>query len=258
MPRGGRLSSSESRWRAAVAQAASARGTSSGASTLPPPPRSATRTSLSSLAGAAMMSAGPAPGGGVTPLPPRYRFRDLILGDFAYGDDGTRYTAAYRNLGIWIYSDDHSQPRFDSRGRQATFFNDLATSTTDAHTNNYNNIDNNNNYNINNGRHFPTALSATRAIAHSLSHSTRMLLVAIVRWASSRDRSISGTLSSQLLFAAHFKVLRTDAQHDKQENATPVLRWSRPRRDAARPSPYNDGQLRHVQVQRARCSGKEA
>ncbi|XP_040072110.2 potassium channel subfamily T member 2 [Ixodes scapularis] len=37
-----------------------------------------------------MMSAGPAPGGGVTPLPPRYRFRDLILGDFAYGDDGTR------------------------------------------------------------------------------------------------------------------------------------------------------------------------
>ncbi|XP_075735912.1 slowpoke 2 isoform X3 [Rhipicephalus microplus] len=28
--------------------------------------------------------------GGVAPLPPRYRFRDLILGDFAYGDDGTR------------------------------------------------------------------------------------------------------------------------------------------------------------------------
>ena len=24
------------------------------------------------------------------PLPPRYRFRDLILGDYAYADDGER------------------------------------------------------------------------------------------------------------------------------------------------------------------------
>lgn len=27
----------------------------------------------------------------LTPLPPRYRLRDLILGDFAYADDGERF-----------------------------------------------------------------------------------------------------------------------------------------------------------------------
>lgn len=27
----------------------------------------------------------------VTPLPPRYRLRDLILGDYAYADDGERF-----------------------------------------------------------------------------------------------------------------------------------------------------------------------
>ncbi|GFS74803.1 hypothetical protein NPIL_47891, partial [Nephila pilipes] len=28
--------------------------------------------------------------GVVPPMPPRYRLRDLILGDFAFGDDGQR------------------------------------------------------------------------------------------------------------------------------------------------------------------------
>ena len=30
----------------------------------------------------------------VSPLPPRYRLRDLILGDYAFGDDGERYVLA--------------------------------------------------------------------------------------------------------------------------------------------------------------------
>ncbi|XP_064458746.1 potassium channel subfamily T member 2-like isoform X4 [Ornithodoros turicata] len=50
------------------------------------PPRSATRSSLNSCGSMAAVASP----GGVAPLPPRYRFRDLILGDFAYGDDGTR------------------------------------------------------------------------------------------------------------------------------------------------------------------------
>ncbi|XP_070388524.1 uncharacterized protein [Dermacentor albipictus] len=61
-------------------------GVAAAGALLPHAPRStATRSAVSSAPTMAAQTPG-----GVAPLPPRYRFRDLILGDFAYGDDGTR------------------------------------------------------------------------------------------------------------------------------------------------------------------------
>ncbi|KAL1483032.1 hypothetical protein MTO96_033401 [Rhipicephalus appendiculatus] len=62
-------------------------GVAAAGALLPHPPRStATRSAVSSAPTMAAQTPG-----GVAPLPPRYRFRDLILGDFAYGDDGTSF-----------------------------------------------------------------------------------------------------------------------------------------------------------------------
>jgi len=41
----------------------------------------------------------PLPNPILSPLPPRYRLRDLILGDYAYADDGERYGLSY--FDIW-------------------------------------------------------------------------------------------------------------------------------------------------------------
>ncbi|XP_077545011.1 uncharacterized protein LOC144158190 [Haemaphysalis longicornis] len=92
--RGSPTSESCSRRRAGEAvPACPALGLSAGAvaaGALQPHPRSATtRSAHVGSTPCPQPMAAPTPGG-VAPLPPRYRFRDLILGDFAYGDDGTR------------------------------------------------------------------------------------------------------------------------------------------------------------------------